>query len=333
MSREHKPEFIITIGASAGGLNAMTEVVAQLPEEINAAVFIVIHLSKVGLGDFLVHRLQKYTSYTCKIAKNGENIEARHIYLAPPDEHLLVKENEVIIGLGPAENRWRPSIDVLFRSAAAHYGNRVIGIVLTGYLNDGTSGMSAIKRSGGYCIVQDPNQAEYPDMPLSVLEHMEVDYCVPLNKMGETIKTIIENDIPKNNSVPEEVVKEAEITEKVVTRIENLEEIGPHSQYACPDCGGGLHYVNNATITRYRCHVGHTYTESDLVIKQSESLEATLWVALRMMEERRSLLARISEDESKKGLSRIAESNKRRAADLEKHIETLKEILFSSKKI
>ena len=333
MSRKHELEFIITIGASAGGLNAMTEVVAQLPEEIKAAVFIVIHLSKVGLGDFLVHRLQKYTSYTCKIAKNGENIEARHIYIAPPDEHLLVTENEVIIGQGPAENRWRPSIDVLFRSAAAHYGSRVIGIVLTGYLNDGTSGMSAIKRSGGYCIVQDPTQAEYPDMPLSVLEHIEVDYCVPLNKMGETIKTIIENNVPKINTVPDEVSKEAEIAEKVVTRLEMSEGLGSHSHYACPDCGGGLHYVNNDTITRYRCHVGHAYTENDLIIKQSEALEATLWVALRMMEERRSLLSRISEDETKKGLNRIAQSNKQRASDLEKHIETLKGVLFSTKKI
>lgn len=332
MSKNRKAEFIITIGASAGGLNAMTEVVAQLPEQISTAVFVVIHLSKVGLGDFLVHRLQKYTSYTCKLAENGEKIEADHIYISPPDEHLMVKENEVAIGRGPAENRWRPSIDVLFRSAAASYGNRVIGIVLTGYLNDGTSGMWAIKRSGGYCIVQDPNQAEYPDMPLSVLGTMEVDYCVPLDKMGETIRLIIQNAEPKINTVPEEVLREAEIAEKVVTSMDMLGKVGPHSMYACPDCGGGLHYVENDAIVRYRCHIGHSYSESDLIIRQSESLEATLWVALRMMEERRSLLARISDDEIKKGLTRIGKADQHRVADLEKHIEKLKEILFSSKK-
>jgi len=120
-------------------------------------VFIVLHLSKVGLGDFLVHRLQKYTTYSCSVAVDNETIQTDHIYIAPPDQHLLVKDGRIVIGQGPAENRWRPSIDVLFRSVAVNYGNRVIGIILTGYLNDGTSGMDAIKRSGGKCIVQDPN--------------------------------------------------------------------------------------------------------------------------------------------------------------------------------
>ena len=331
----NKPDFIITIGASAGGLNAMTEVIAQLPEEINAAVFIVLHLSKVGLGDFLVHRLQKYTGYSCKIAKNGDKIEANHVYIAPPDQHLLVRENEVVLGQGPAENRWRPSIDVLFRSAAVSYGSKVIGIILTGYLNDGTSGMWAIKRSGGHCIVQDPNEAEYPDMPLSVLESMEVDHCVSLRQMGETVSAIIsssktEGEKPKNNA-PAEVVKEAEIAEKVATGMDNVEQVGTPALLACPDCGGGLWSVDNDAIKRYRCHVGHSYTEKDLLIKQSESLEATLWVALRMMEERRSLLTRISTDESKKGLLRMGAIYQKRASDLEEHIGKLKELLFSAK--
>src|SRR5688572_4393883 len=114
-----KPDYYITIGASAGGLNATTELISQLPENINVAVFIVLHLSKVGLGNFLIHRLQKYTPYKCKMAIQGDTIESNTIYLAPPDEHLLISENEILLGMGPAENRWRPSIDVLFRSAAA----------------------------------------------------------------------------------------------------------------------------------------------------------------------------------------------------------------------
>lgn len=313
MSSNSKPDFIITIGASAGGLNAMAEVVTLLPEKINAAVFIVLHLSKIGLGDFLIHRLQKYTAYTCKIAKNGEKIEVDHIYIAPPDEHLLVKEGEIVIGQGPAENRWRPSVDVLFRSSAASYGSRVIGIILTGFLNDGTLGMWAIKRSGGNCIVQDPNQAEYPDMPLSVLENMEVDYCIPLQKIGETIRTIAESSKPAINTVPFEMLKEAEISEKVFTSIDNVAEVSVKALYACPDCGGGLWTVNNDAIKRYRCHIGHSYSEDDLLLKQSQSIEATLWIALRMMEERRTLLTRIGEDETNKGLTRIGASHKQRA--------------------
>lgn len=220
MSSAKKPEYIITIGASAGGLNAMSELVSQLPEGINAAVFIVLHLSKVGLGDFLVNRLQKYTTYTCAVATDKETVQTDHIYIVPPDQHLLVKDDRIIIGQGPAENRWRPSIDVLFRSAAVCYGNRVTGIILTGYLNDGTSGMSAIRSCGGTCIVQYPNQAEYPDMPLSVLESMEVDYCVPLNKMGEAIKEIIAKKTEKKVTIQEDLLKEAKIAEKAVTHIE-----------------------------------------------------------------------------------------------------------------
>ena len=192
--------------------------------------------------------------------------------------------------------------------------------------------MWAIKRSGGYCLVQDPNHAEYPDMPLSVLENMEVDYCIPLNKMGETIKTIAELDSPKINTVPPEVVKEAEIAEKVVTTIENVAQVAHKALYACPDCGGGLWTVNNDAIKRYRCHIGHSYSESDLLLKQSHALEATLWVALRMMEERRTLLTKIGEEETAKGLTRIGHSHKQRASDLEIHIEKLKELLYSAKK-
>jgi two-component system chemotaxis response regulator CheB len=209
----------------------------------------------------------------------------------------------------------------------------VIGIVLTGFLNDGTSGMSAIKRSGGYCIVQDPNEAEYPDMPLSVLENMEVDYCVSLSKMGGTIKEILEKHIPENITTPPEILKEAEIAEKAATRMDSVAEIGTHSFIACPDCGGGLWNVDNKdAIKRYRCHVGHVYSENDLLIKQAESLEATLWIALRMMEERRSLLTRLGEEDLRKGLTRIGNSHKKRASDLEHHIEKLKELLFAAKK-
>ncbi|HEX8357800.1 MAG TPA: chemotaxis protein CheB, partial [Segetibacter sp.] len=257
-----------------------------------------------------------------------------HIYIAPPDKHLLVKDDEIVIGLGPAENRWRPSIDVLFRSAAVSYGNRTIGIVLTGFLNDGTAGMSAIKRSGGYCIVQDPNQAEYPDMPLAVLESLEVDYCVPLNKIGEAVKEIIHNNTTPHAAlaIPAEVRKEAEIAEKVVTRMDAVAQMGEHSYFACPDCGGGLWTLKDDGMKRYRCHIGHSYSEKDLLIKQSESLEATLWIALRMMEERRSLLMKLSEEDIKKGLNRIGLSHKQRAADLEEHIEKLKEVLYSAQK-
>jgi two-component system chemotaxis response regulator CheB len=330
MDKNGNTPIIIVIGASAGGLNAINEIVAQIPENINAAVFIVLHLSKVGLGDFLIHRIQKYTQYSCSSVINGEPIKPKHIYVAVPDQHLLVKDGKILLGAGPAENRWRPSIDVLFRSAAASYGNRVIGIVLTGLLNDGTSGMNAIKRSGGYCIVQDPNEAEYPDMPLSVLEHMEVDYCVRLSKMGETINEIVLNaPVKEDVVVPKDVIAEANIAEKVAIGLDKVMPLGDHALYACPDCGGGLWNIKSDNIERYRCHVGHSYTENDLLIKQSQNLEATMWVALRMMEERRNLLNKIGNEEDAKGLSRLAFQHKKQADELAEHIDKLKNLLIS----
>ena len=166
------PKFVIVVGTSAGGMSALSELVGQLKSGMDAAVFVVMHLSRTSISDFLMHRLQPLTQLKCEIATEGAPIKKNHIYIASPNLHLLVKKGSIILGRGPQENRWRPSIDVLFRSAAAAYSTRAIGVVLTGLLDDGTTGMLTIKRSGGTCIVQDPNEAEYPDMPLSVLNNM-----------------------------------------------------------------------------------------------------------------------------------------------------------------
>ena len=332
MQKLQQPSFIITVGASAGGLNAVSELVAQLPEDLDAAVFVVLHLSNVGLGEFLITRLQKHTSFICLIPKDGDEIEAGRIYLAPPNTHLLIRDGRAGLAHGPAENRWRPSIDVLFRSAAAHYGNRVIGIILTGYLNDGVAGMGAIKKGNGYCIVQDPNQAEYPDMPLSVLEEMEVNHCVPLGEMGSIIEEIVTNGRPEPAEIDAQVIKEARIAENTITSIDAVAELGEKSTFACPDCGGGLWNVNDSPTKSYRCHVGHVFTEKNLVVQQAQSLESTLWVALRMMEERRMLLKKIGENEKNKGFVRMAKGHLKQSEELEDHISKLKALLFETKK-
>jgi two-component system, chemotaxis family, protein-glutamate methylesterase/glutaminase len=324
--------FVIAIGASAGGLNAISELVSQLSPDINASVLVVLHLSKAALGEILVDRVQKNTKLTCKLAKDKERLEKGHVYIAPPDSHLLVKEDKIVIGRGPAENRFRPSIDVLFRSVAVSHGGKAIGIVLTGMLNDGRTGMWAIRQSGGHCIVQDPNEAEFPDMPLAVLESMEVDHCVSLKKMGAIVADIVGNSKPKNISPPAEIVMESSISERTATSLVGVSQLGESTVYACPDCGGGLWSVKNGRITHFRCHVGHTYSEDDLMIRQSESIESTMWVALRMMEERKLLLARLAKQNMDKGLQQLGTSYQEQAAQLEVHIEKLKELLFSVKR-
>ncbi len=330
------PKFVVVVGASAGGLNALSEFVGQLKTGMDAAVFIVMHLSRTSISDFLFHQLGPLTDLKCEIATEGASIKKDHIYIASPNLHLLVKKDKIILGRGPEENRWRPSIDVLFRSAAAAYSTRTIGVVLTGLLDDGTTGMLAIKRSGGTCIVQDPNEAEYPDMPLAVLNNMEVDYSIGLANMGEVIESITQTN-PEEKPAPDDVIIESEIAERVVVDYDNVKQLGEKSIYACPDCGGGLWDITKkgggGKVVRYRCHIGHSYSEKDLVIKQGEIFESTLWTALRIMEERRNLLMKMENDHAKKGLAIIAKNYKEKADEIQGHVDKMKDVLFASQKL
>lgn len=323
------PKFIVVIGASAGGLDALSEMVQHLEKGLNTAYCIVLHLSRKGIGDFVVHTLQKVTTMPCSLAKDGDNVESDHIYVARPNQHMLIKEGKFLLGAGPEENRWRPSIDVLFRSAAVAYSSHAIGIILSGLMDDGTSGMWAIKRSGGKCIVQDPDEAEYPDMPVSVINHMEVDYVSTLVEIGPTIADIIKHTKGNKKTAPEEVIAESKIAETTAVGIDDVSKLNvEQSIFACPDCGGGLWDVKNDVIKRYRCHIGHAYTERDLILKQAQTAGTTLWVALRMMEERKHLLRKMEVDSKKKGYKSIAANNVEKQDELGRHIDKLKEILF-----
>lgn len=321
------PKFIVVVGASAGGIRALEELVMQLDPELDAAYFLVLHLSRKGIGKYLFQRLQDATKLPCKVGVDGEPIRKGVVYMAPPDEHMLLTREKVVIGKGAPENRWRPSVNNLFRSAAAFFNARVIGIVLTGMLDDGTAGMAAIKRAGGIAIVQDPNEADYPDMPLSVLDNVEVDYTESLAKMGALLTEIIRNTEPREVAVPEDIRLETAIDQRVSTRIENLEQF-ERTIFNCPDCGGGLYITQKDHPTHYRCHVGHSYTERELLIRISEVMESTFWTSLRMMEERRALLLKLAKKDEERGYASTAARHLEKAKEMEVHIENLKQILF-----
>lgn len=323
------PKFIVVIGASAGGLNALMEMVQGFKKGLDAAYCIVLHLSRKGIGDFVVHRLKQVSSMDCSLAENKAPIKTDHIYIARPNQHMLIKDKQFILGAGPEENRFRPSIDVLFRSAAVAYSSHTIGVILSGLLDDGTSGMWAIKRSGGTCVVQDPNQAEYPDMPLSVINNMEVDHVASLSEMGPLIGEIVKLKGGRKKAVPKDVIAESKIAEQTAAGIDDVKKLDvEQSLFACPDCGGGLWEAKNDIIKRYRCHIGHAYTERDLILKQAETAGATLWVALRMMEERKHLLKKLEIDNEKKGYKALSKTNVEKQAEMKRHIDKLKEILF-----
>ena len=323
------PKFIVVIGASAGGLDALTEMVQTLHKGLDIAYCIVLHLSRKGIGDFVVHRLSQATSMSCSLAEDGAEIKSDNIYIARPNQHLLVKDNRFILGGGPEENRFRPSIDVLFRSAAVAYSSYAIGIILSGMLDDGTSGMWAIKRSGGTCMVQDPNQAEYPEMPLSIINNMEADHVVTLEEIGPLIAKIAKQKKGRKKRVPQDVILESQIAERTAVSIDTIEKIADTSVFACPDCGGNLWEMKDDIIKRYRCHIGHAYTEKDLVVKQAETASTTLWVALRMMEERKHLLKKLSIENGQKGYKLLSTKNGEKHDEMEHHINRLKAILFA----
>ncbi len=327
-----EPKFIIVVAASAGGLSAPTEFGTEFNQEIDASFFIVLHLSRTGISDFLPHRLKPSISLRCEIPAEEVAIESGHIYMAPPNQQLLEKRGKIILGRGPEENRWCPSVDVLFKSAAAAYSTRVIGVILIGSLDEGTAGMLAIKRSGGKTIVQYPNEAEYPDMPWSVISNMEGDFSISLSKIGEAILPLTQTE-PEKIDAPQDVIIESEIAERVVVDYKNIKQIGEKSIYACPDCGGGLWTIHNKgkMADRYRCHIGHSYSEKDLIVKQGEVLQSTLWAGLRIMEGRRNFWKKMEDDHSKRGLSR-KETSYMKGEEIQVPVDKMREVLYETQK-
>ena len=323
------PAYLIVVGTSAGGMPALVEFVAHLPATIPAAILVVQHFAPDSDGQHLVDRLARHTALPCRLPSDGELLQAGILYLAPPDRHLLAKDGSVphlLVTKGPRENHYRPAADTLFRSAAVAYGPRAVGIVLTGMLHDGTAGLEFIKRCGGIAIVQDPNEAKFPSMPESALHNVDVDYVVPLSQMAALLDEITHSPGPQRQpNIPEDLRQEAAIAERVVgdtTAVANLGHLVP---ITCPDCGGNLWEVNHGKVLRYRCHTGHAFTADGLLHNSQQQLEETLWVALRMMEERKNLLAGMAA----RGASAYPAQQEEKLSEIKKHINRLREFLLT----
>ncbi len=320
-----KGRDIIVIGASAGGLEALGEVIGRLPAGLPASIFIVQHMPPESIGEAMLSRLGRCKSFNTKLAEDGEPFKRGRIYVAPPDSHLLLGKTKLRVTKGARENRYRPAIDPLFRSAAMAHGPRVIGVVLTGMLDDGTAGLIAIQKCGGVTVVQDPNDAVYPDMPQSALNNADVDYCVPVAAMGALLEMLAREHPGKNKPVPTDVRMEAEIAERVLGGgIAKMDQLGSAAPYNCPTCGGALWEMDSQDVQRYRCHTGHSFTSSALLLSQWERIEETLWTALRMFEERKNLL-NASAKRGKSGQGFYSE----RARETDVHIERIRSILFA----
>lgn len=320
---------IIVVGTSAGGVDALQKLAQQFPPDLAAAVFVVLHTSSESPG-LLPEILDRAGNLTAKFAKDGEHIETGTIYVAPANQHLLVKKGYVRLSRGPRENRARPAIDPLFRSAAAAYTTRVVGVILTGFLDDGAAGLAAIKKCGGTAVVQDPNDAAFPDMPQSALELVEADYVAPLSAMGKILEKITSEKAKENGYVPPEIIMEANIAEETMSNIPKENRLGDLVPFGCPECGGPLWQMETDKSRRFRCHVGHGYTARSLIAEQDESIERALWAAMRAMEERANIVTTMAKDERKNGRDKSAELYEERAEESRTHAAALRKLLVEN---
>ncbi len=289
---------LIVIGASAGGIEALQQVCAALPPNLNAALVVVMHTSPSS-GGLLPKVLSRAGPIPAIHPRNGEIIAKGMIYVAPPDCHLIVDSGVLRTIRGPQENHHRPAIDPTFRSAAASYGQRAIGVVLTGLLDDGTSGLMVIHAHGGAAVVQDPRTAMFPAMPESALERVPDARVAKLNEIAPLLASLVAEEIqvePEPNTAKADTGTNSEIrlAELDMSEIENEIRNGHPSSFGCPECGGVLWEIDQAGLLRFRCRVGHAYTARHLRAEQRHAVEAALWAALRALEENASLYRRMA---------------------------------------
>jgi two-component system chemotaxis response regulator CheB len=327
---------IIVIGASAGGVQALSTLVADLDPNLPAAVFIVLHLS-ANVPSLLPNILAREAKLEVAHAVDGEPVKSGRVYVAPPDQHLIIENGGVRLVYGPKENLHRPSIDALFRSAARWAGSRLIGVVLTGARDDGKVGMRAVQQRGGITIVQDPLEAPFPSMPMSVMQEIKVDYSLPLREIAPLLN-ILSREVAGEEGrypVPDDVEIESRIAEQKMESAEliaSVERLGKISKLTCPDCHGALWELDDEKILRYRCHVGHAFTAESLNEGQSDMLEVALWSAVRALEEQMILAKRIVERARKAKHDRAATMFEKRAREAEKHSTMIRQVLLSGEK-
>ncbi len=293
---------IIVVGASAGGVEALVQVVREFPVKLAASVFVVLHIPAQG-PSLLADILSRSGPVKALQAVDYQQIEHGRIYVASPDHHLLIERGFMRVVRGPRENRHRPAIDPLFRSAAVAYGSQVVGVVLTGALDDGTAGLLAIKQRGGITVVQDPRDAMYPDMSRSALAHVKVDHCLPIAQIGSLLVQVSREEVMPKESQPasEDMEREVRVVEMETNPLNENTQVGVPSPYSCPECGGVLWEVDDGELTRFRCRTGHAFSTDSVLAEQSERLEQALWVALKTLDENASLLRRMAKQAQQNG--------------------------------
>jgi two-component system, chemotaxis family, protein-glutamate methylesterase/glutaminase len=315
---------IIVIGASAGGLEVLERLLADLPDTLPAAIFVVLHM---GTASHLTEILDRTSALPVVQTRTGQRIERGRVYVAVSGVHLLLHDGHILLRRGPRENLARPAVDPLFRSAACTFGSRVIGVVLSGRLNDGTAGLCAIKRCGGIAVVQKPSDAAYPDMPLSALQHAEIDHVAPAHALGELLTQLTREPAGETPPIPLEIRLEAAIAAQELSGMEAEDQLGSPSRFTCPECHGALWEIDEGSLLRYRCHVGHAFTAMAMLEAQTSSAEEMLWRLMRLHRERAALVRRMAREARSQSREAAATELQQRAHGYDEDAEIIRWLL------
>lgn len=318
---------LVVIGGSAGAIEPLKTILNLLPADFPAAVLVVIHIPSNSTGIFTAVA-SAAGLLPVKNAEDGELLKPGHVYLGPANHHLLTIGGKVKLGSGPRENLVRPAIDPLFRSAALSHGPRTIGVVLSGMLNDGASGLATIKKAGGIALVQTPADCIASEMPLAALEATPVDLSVPAVDLARALIRFVHEPAGPSAPITNDVRLEIEIAAGGRADTQLVEEVAHTTALTCPDCGGVLSEVNGSRPLRFRCQVGHGYTAKTLLSEQEDSVDEAMRVALRIIEERATLVGKMGTDAARTNRLGMAEMYQERATEYRNHAELLRKAIL-----
>lgn len=317
---------VVVIGGSAGGLEALMTIARGLPADFPAAVFVALHRGEAE-PNLLSDILRRNGPLLAISAEEGMPFEPGVIYVAPVDRHLLLGRDHVHVRRGPRENRMRPAVDPLFRSAAANCSTRVIAVVLSGGLNDGTAGLRAIQQAGGLAVVQDPKDCLQPDMPRSAIDHTEPDYILPAAEMPALLERLVSERRPPEIEVSRQVRMEALIAAQELTTMPDQYSLGKLSPLSCPDCHGVMYEIEDGNLIRFRCHTGHAFTLESAHAAAADTWEKALYEALRVQQEQAMLMRSMIANARQRGRGELVASLERRERSYQEGVEIVRQLL------
>lgn len=318
----------MVIGTSSGGVEALRRLAGDLPPDLPAALFVVMHVPEWAPSG-LPGILSRAGPLKAVHPEDGDRIEKGRIYVAPPDFHLLVERGRVRLARGPKENRHRPAVDTLFRTAALAYGPRVVGVVLSGALNDGTAGLQAVKQRGGVAVVQDPGDALFSGMPESALEYVGTDHCLPMEKIAPLLVCLSGEPAKEEGvyPVPDDMELESRIAGLDLTAIDSDERPGELSRFTCPECSGPLYEIQSGDLVRFRCRVGHAFTAESMLYDKYDEVEKALYAALNTLEESALMADRLAARSHEHQHGHAATRFERRAEDARQQARIIRQVL------